>query len=106
MSAQPSKRRTRRIFISYAHDDTALARRVCKALAERGLQVSDPDRDHIPGQNWAGEVARALEESDSMVVLLTPAALGSHAVLLENPAPVRRLESDTRFLYAPTLGSI
>ena len=39
--------------------------------------MSDPDRDHIPGENWAGEVARALEESDAMVVLLTPAAVGS-----------------------------
>ncbi len=67
----------KKVFLSYAHDDAALAGRVCKALADSGLEVSDPDRDHLPGENWAGEVARALEESDAMVVLLTPAAVGS-----------------------------
>ena len=63
--------------MSYAHDDAAFAARVFEALADSGLEVSDPDRDHHPGENWAGEVARALEESEAMVVLLTPAAVGS-----------------------------
>ena len=66
-----------KVFLSYAHDDAALAGRVCKALADSGLEVTDPDRDHHPGENWAGEVARALEESEAMVVLLTPAAASS-----------------------------
>ena len=66
-----------KVFVSHAHDDAALAGRVCKALADSGLEVTDPDRDHLPGDNWAGEVARALEESEAMVVLLTPAAVGS-----------------------------
>lgn len=66
-----------KVFLSYAYDDAALAKRVCKALADSGLEVSDPDRDHLPGENWAGEVARALEESEAMVVLLTPAAVSS-----------------------------
>ena len=66
-----------KVFLSYAHDDAALAGRVCKALADSGLEVADPDRDHLPGDNWAGEVARALEESEAMVVLLTPAAASS-----------------------------
>lgn len=69
-----------RVFLSYAHDDAALAERFRKALAESGLEVSDPDRDHLPGENWAGEVARALEESEAMVVLLTPAATSSPQV--------------------------
>ncbi|MCY3841106.1 MAG: toll/interleukin-1 receptor domain-containing protein [Gammaproteobacteria bacterium] len=66
-----------KVFLSYAHDDADLAGRVCKALANSGLDVTDPDRDHLPGENWAGEVARALEESEAMVVLLTPAAVSS-----------------------------
>ena len=70
-----------KVFLSYAHDDAALASRVCKALADSGLEVTDPDRDHLPGENWAGEVARALEESEAMVVLLTPSAVGSTAVM-------------------------
>ena len=72
-----NRRRPLRVFLSYAYDDAALAGRFRDALADRGLEVSDPDRDHLPGENWAGEVARALEESEAMVVLLTPAAVGS-----------------------------
>ena len=69
--------RTMKVFLNYAHDDAALADRVRKALADSGLVVTHPDRDHLPGDNWAGEVARALEESEAMVVLLTPAAASS-----------------------------
>ena len=66
-----------KVFLSYAHADAALGKRVCKALAETGLEVADPDGHHLPGDNWAGEIARALEESDAMVVLLTPSAVSS-----------------------------
>ena len=66
-----------KVFLSYAHDAAALAGRVCKALADIGLEVADPDREHLPGDNWAGEVARALEESEAMIVLFTPAAASS-----------------------------
>lgn len=61
-----------KVFLNYAHADAALAERVCRALTNNGLDVSDPQRDHLPGDNWADEVARALEESEAMVVLLTP----------------------------------
>ena len=72
-----------KVFLSHAHSDAPLAARVCKALAERGLEVWDPDRDLLPGDNWAGETARALEESEAMVVLLTPAAASSPYVKRE-----------------------
>lgn len=77
MTKESPSRRAPRVFISYAHDDAAFAERVRKALADRGLEVSDPERDHLPGDNWAGEVARALERAEAMVVLLTPAAASS-----------------------------
>ena len=78
MTKEASNRREPvRVFLSYAQDDAALAQRLREALAESGLEVSDPDRDHLPGENWDGEVARALEESQAMVVLLTPAAVSS-----------------------------
>lgn len=67
------------VFLNYAEADEALARRVANALTETGLKVWD-DRYILPGQNWAEEVARALRESEAMVVLLTPAALRSTQV--------------------------
>ncbi len=42
-----------KVFLSYAYDDAAVAKRFRKALADSGLEVFDPDRDHLPGDNWA-----------------------------------------------------
>ena len=72
-----------KVFMSHSHSDAVLAARVSNALENNGLEVWDPDRELLPGDNWAGEVARALEESDAMVVLLTPAAAGSRWVKRE-----------------------
>ena len=72
-----------KVFLSHAHLDAPLAARIRKALAERGLEVWAPDRDLLPGDNWAGETVRALEESEAMVVLLTPAAASSPYVKRE-----------------------
>lgn len=68
---------TMKVFLAHAHDDAPLATHISRALAESGLDVWDPDHDLFPGDNWASEVARALEEYQAMVVLLTPAAASS-----------------------------
>ncbi len=52
-----------KVFLSHSHTDAPLAARVSKGLEENGLEVWNPDRDLLPGDNWAAEVARALEES-------------------------------------------
>ncbi|MDE0679214.1 MAG: toll/interleukin-1 receptor domain-containing protein [Gammaproteobacteria bacterium] len=72
-----------KVFLSHSHTDAPLAARISEALEESGLQVWDSDRNLLPGDNWAGETARALEESDAMVVLLTPAAVSSPYVKRE-----------------------
>lgn len=63
--------------MSHAHTDEALVARITEVLEKSGLEVWDPDREILPGDNWAGEVARALEESQAMVVILTPDAATS-----------------------------
>ena len=60
-----------KVFISYAQQDAALAGRVAEALQGDGLEVWNAERNLLPGDNWAAEVGRALEESEAMVVLLT-----------------------------------
>ena len=72
-----------KVLLSHAHTDTPLASRVSEALREKGLEVRDPELDLLPGDNWAAVVARALEESQAMVVLLTPDAVGSAHVRRE-----------------------
>ena len=66
-----------KVFVSHSHADAELAARISEALQEMGLDVWDSDLNLLPGDNWAAEVARALEESDAMVVLLTPDAINS-----------------------------
>ena len=65
------------VFISYSDSDSPLAARVSKALREAGLQVWDPEVNVLPGDNWPAQVGRALEQSDAMVVLLTPNSISS-----------------------------
>lgn len=72
-----------KVFISHSHSDALLAARLSKALEGSGLEVWDPDRELFPGDNWAREISRALEESEAMVVLLTPAAIDSPNVMRE-----------------------
>lgn len=72
-----------KVFISHSHSDASLATRVSEALEGNRLEVWDPDRELLPGDNWAREIAHALEESEAMVVLLTPSALDSPYVKRE-----------------------
>ena len=71
------------VFISHSDSDSSLAARVSRALRKAGLQVWDPDLHLFPGDNWPAEVGRALEESDAMVVLLTPNSISSPHVKAE-----------------------
>lgn len=65
-----------KVFISHASTDTQLARRVANTLRGAGFQVWDNTQISL-GENWAVSISRALDESDAMVVLLTPNSIGS-----------------------------
>jgi hypothetical protein len=69
-----------KVFISHAHTDEPLVKKVAAALEDAGLEVWDDTRETMPGDNWANKVAQALQESEAMVVLLTPDALRSNWV--------------------------
>ncbi len=65
------------VFLSYAHSDETIAKKVAEGLEGAGLKVWYDGREILPGDNWADKMGRALKESEAMVVLLTPAALRS-----------------------------
>ena len=67
-----------KVFISHAYTDEPFVRKVAAGLEKVGLEVWDATREILPGDNWAAKVARALEESEAMVVLFTPDALRSN----------------------------
>lgn len=72
-----------KVFISHAQKDAALAQKLSSVLREAGLDVWGGMEEILPGENWAERVAKALTESEAMIVLLTPEALASSNVMLE-----------------------
>jgi hypothetical protein len=65
-----------KIFISYAAPDEELASQLADQLSRGGF-VAWSDKEIAPGDNLAKEMGRALDESDVMVVVITPGSLKS-----------------------------
>ena len=65
------------IFISHSHNDEIFARKVASLLQDQGLDVWEASNEIFPGDNWAAKISQGLQESNAMVVLLTPDALKS-----------------------------
>ena len=70
-----------RIFISYDNRDQDVAEVLAALLSETGHEVWYSAAEILPGDNWALEVGKALEECDAMVVVLSPSALASNRIM-------------------------
>ena len=68
------------IFISHAAQDKELASQLADQLSQAGFAVWNAAQDIAPGDNWAKEIGRALDESDVMVALITPGSLQSESL--------------------------
>jgi hypothetical protein len=71
-----------KVFLSHASADAVLAKQLAGALREAGFQVWDGS-EVLPGDNPGVKLAEALEESEAMVVLLTPNSVHAPNVSLE-----------------------
>lgn len=71
------------IFISHSYHDSRLARRVAEGLAEAGFSPWLAEDQVFPGDNWAEAVGRALNESDAMIGIITPASASAPQVRQE-----------------------
>lgn len=72
-----------KVFLSYTHNDSFLAKKIASELVKTGLDVWNAETEIFPGDNWAEKVSDALKESDAMVVLITPESLESRVVRRE-----------------------
>lgn len=68
-----------KVYISHAYSDKPLARKAAETFSNAGLDVWW-DAQVLPGDNWAEEHAKALETSQAMVILLSPASMQSQQV--------------------------
>jgi len=65
------------VFVSHARKDDKLARELSERLAHHGFDVWNSEEQIAPGDNWAKKIGEALDESELMVILLTPKSLES-----------------------------
>lgn len=65
------------VFISHSSKDRPVAQQLAHRLSQAGLRVWIPEDEILPGDNWAKLIGEALENSDVMVVLVTPHAFES-----------------------------
>lgn len=70
------------IFLSYASQDREVARSVERALTEQGHDVFFDRDDLPPGEEYHARIRRAIEESDLLVLLVTPDAVDAGSYTL------------------------
>jgi TolB-like protein/Tfp pilus assembly protein PilF len=68
---------SRRVFISYASADAAIAKKVCTALEAAGFTCWIAPRDVVPGTMYADGIVQALDESRVLVLILSKEAVAS-----------------------------
>lgn len=71
------------VFISHAHEDEAIARRVAADLQAEGWSVWIAPDSIMPGEIWVEAINRGLEESGYYLLIQTPAAASSPWVVTE-----------------------
>jgi hypothetical protein len=68
------------VFISHSSADKKWAELLREKLAEQGIDVWNSREEMPPGANWALLYGKALENSDAMIVLLSPDSAKSDSV--------------------------
>jgi hypothetical protein len=71
------------VFVSYAHEDEGLRKKLFDHLGglRNGGYIEDwSDGQIVPGQEWAPEIIRRLNEADIILLLITSSFLGSEFI--------------------------
>jgi TolB-like protein len=67
----------RRVFISYASHDAAIAQKVCSALETAGFLCWIAPRNVVPGTLYADGIVHAIDDSSILVLILSEQAVES-----------------------------
>jgi TIR domain len=67
----------RRVFISYASHDVAVAEKVCSALEAASMGCWIAPRNVVPGTMYADGIVHAIDESSILVLILSEQAVAS-----------------------------
>lgn len=72
-----------KVFISHAEGDGKLAAEIAQQLEAHGFSTFTPSDDLSVGENFALKIGEALEKSNALVVLISPASMESKWVRRE-----------------------
>jgi len=65
------------VFLSHVKSDSDWAQELSHQLTAAGIRVVDPFSELFPGDNWSLKIGKALDESEAMIVLISPEAVKS-----------------------------
>jgi hypothetical protein len=68
------------VFIIHADEDKDFAKDLADRLARAGIEVWFPADQILPGDNWAKKMGAALDRSNALVVVVSPASAESRWV--------------------------
>jgi formylglycine-generating enzyme required for sulfatase activity len=71
------------IFISYARADSEFALRLARDLRSKGVNIWVDQLDIPPGNRWDRAIEQALQTCDRLLIILSPASVGSENVMDE-----------------------
>ncbi len=69
-----------KVYISYSSEDREVAKKVVSKLEQAGFEPWDPAAALFAGDNWALHIGKALQDSDAMVLLISPKSMKSEWV--------------------------
>lgn len=71
------------IFISHSGEDNDIAREFSRQLEEAGVSIWLDEKQLVPGDSIAGEISRAIDVADAVLILLSDASTKSRWLLSE-----------------------
>src|ERR1700675_1805471 len=71
---------SKKVFISYASQDAAVANSVVEALEKQGIRCWIAPRDVTPGALYADGIIRAINEAKVLVLVLSTSSIASKHV--------------------------
>lgn len=88
---------SKRLFLSYAHEDSESAARIAEELLARGIRIWQDVDDIRLGKRIESEMEDGIANCEGIVHLLTPAAIASPAVRREIELAIRRRRREPEF---------
>lgn len=82
------------VFLSHSFQDRAWVSEFVRALREAGVETFFTLEDIFPGENWQEKIEKALRESKTLIVLLSPDNVQSKWMFFELGAAV----ADRKFI--------